>query len=189
MATICAKPSSRVVATRCCWSRRRRGWSRYQGKRLVSLCLSSLANWAPGTARKPVAPINVRLHPGGHLCWWSRAHAHRLRPGLKERRLPDTGTAARRPTQRRRGTRPDLPGSRLRAGMTNAIENLAMGGHRVAISDEALAGLSPYQTDHINRFGDYVLDLSTPPAPLPFMLPTRRQPPSQRTKTPSAVPV
>jgi len=68
-----------------------------------------------------------------------------------------------------------------------------MGGHRVAISDEALAGLSPYQTDHINRFGDYVLDLSTPPAPLPFMLPTRPQPrpqpPSQRTKTPSAVPV
>ena len=74
-------------------------------------------------------------------------------------------------------------------GMTNALDNLAMGGHRVAISDEALAGLSPYQTDHINRFGDYVLDLSTPPAPLPFVLPTRPQPPSQRTKTPSAVPV
>src|SRR3954471_16527057 len=39
-------------------------------------------------------------------------------------------------------------------GMTNVLENLAPGGHRVAISDEALAGLSPYQTDHINRFGD-----------------------------------
>jgi TnpA family transposase len=74
-------------------------------------------------------------------------------------------------------------------GMTNALENLAMGGHRVAISDEALAGLSPYQTDHINRFGNYVLDLSTPPAPLPFMLPTRPQPPNQRTKTRSAGPV
>ena len=74
-------------------------------------------------------------------------------------------------------------------GMTNVLENLAPGGHRVAISDEALAGLSPYQTDHINRFGDYVLDLSTPPAPLPFMLPTRPQPPSQSTKPPSAIPV
>ena len=74
-------------------------------------------------------------------------------------------------------------------GMTNVLENLAPGGHRVAISDKALAGLSPYQTDHINRFGDYVLDLSTPPAPLPFVLPTRPQPPSQRTKTPSAIPV
>src|SRR4051794_28276173 len=71
-----------------------------------SVCLSSLANRAPGTARKPVAPINVRLHPGGHLRWWSRADAHRLRPGLKERRPPDTGTAARRHAQRRRGTRP-----------------------------------------------------------------------------------
>jgi hypothetical protein len=47
------------------------------------------------------------------------------------------------------------------------------------VSDEALAGLSPYQTEHVNRFGDYVLDLSQPPAPLPFALPawrrTRRQ--------------
>ena len=73
--------------------------------------------------------------------------------------------------------------------MTNVLENLAPGGHRVAISDEALAGLSPYQTDHINRFGVFVLDLSTPPAPLPFMLPTRPQPPSQSTKPPSAIPV
>ena len=52
-------------------------------------------------------------------------------------------------------------------GMTNALENLATGGHRVATSDEALADLSPYQTDHINRFGDYFLDLSTPPARCP----------------------
>src|SRR3954469_18095948 len=74
---------------------------------LVSVQLSQLG---AGTARKPVAPINVRLHPGGHLCWWSRAHAHRLRPGLR-----------------------------------------------------------------------------TPPAPLPFMLPTHPQSPSQSTKPPSAV--
>jgi hypothetical protein len=36
-----------------------------------------------------------------------------------------------------------------------------------------VAGLSPCQTEHINRFGNYVLDLSQPPAPLPFALPIR----------------
>ena len=41
------------------------------------------------------------------------------------------------------------------------------------MNDAALAGLSPYQTEHINRFGSYVLDLSQPPAPLPFALPIR----------------
>ena len=70
-------------------------------------------------------------------------------------------------------------------GMTNVLENLAPGGHRVAISDEALAGLSPYQTDHINRFGDYVLDLSTPPAPLPFMLPN--PPPAAKSEHETAI--
>ena len=46
-----------------------------------------------------------------------------------------------------------------------------------AITPEALAGLSPYQTEHVNRFGNYVLDLTTPPAPLPFDLPARARPP------------
>jgi hypothetical protein len=41
------------------------------------------------------------------------------------------------------------------------------------VNDTALASLSPYQTEHINRFGNYVLDLSQPPAPLPFALPIR----------------
>ena len=43
------------------------------------------------------------------------------------------------------------------------------------MNDAALAGLSPYQTEHINRFGNYILDLSQLPAPLPFALQTRTQ--------------
>ena len=74
-------------------------------------------------------------------------------------------------------------------GMTNALNALGAGGQRDAISDEALAGLSPYQTEHINRFGDYVLDLSTPPAPLPFALPTRSRPSRQGAPNLTAVPV
>jgi TnpA family transposase len=56
--------------------------------------------------------------------------------------------------------------------MTKALDAIAADGdNHVAVSDEALASLSPYQTEHINRFGNYVLDLSQPPAPLPFVLP------------------
>ena len=61
-------------------------------------------------------------------------------------------------------------------GMTRALENMAADGFAYAISPEALTTLSPYQTEHINRFGDYVLDLSSTPAPLPFSLPERRSP-------------
>ena len=46
-------------------------------------------------------------------------------------------------------------------GMTRALESMAADGFADAISPEALTTLSPYQTEHINRFGDYVLDLST----------------------------
>jgi hypothetical protein len=66
--------------------------------------------------------------------------------------------------------------------MTHALEAIRGGGQRDAISDDALTGLSPYQTEHINRFGDYGLDLSTPPAPLPLALPARSQS-SRRTAT------
>jgi TnpA family transposase len=59
-------------------------------------------------------------------------------------------------------------------GITRALDQLAAEGLSDVISPQALATLSPYQTEHINRFGDYVLDLSTPPAPLPFSLPERR---------------
>jgi hypothetical protein len=61
-------------------------------------------------------------------------------------------------------------------GMTRALENVAADGFADAISPETLTTLSPYQTEHINRFGDYVLDLSSTPAPLPFTLPGRRSP-------------
>lgn len=53
-------------------------------------------------------------------------------------------------------------------GMTRALDAIIRDGHGDAIDPEALAGMSPYQTEHINRFGDYVLDLTQPPVPLPF---------------------
>lgn len=71
-------------------------------------------------------------------------------------------------------------------GMTRALDGIAANGFGDAISPEGLATLSPYQTEHINRFGDYVLDLSMPPAPLPFTLPRRQK---ARRQTPEAVPV
>ena len=58
--------------------------------------------------------------------------------------------------------------------MTRALDGIAADGLGDAISAEGLATLSPYQTEHINRFGNYVLDMSIPPAPLPFTLPTKR---------------
>ena len=42
-------------------------------------------------------------------------------------------------------------------GMTRVLKNLQNEG--VEINQELLAGLSPYRTHHINRFGDYTLDL------------------------------
>ncbi len=79
----------------------------------------------------------------------------------------------------RRPVRLDLIVFHTAVGMTNALDAVAADGRRDAISREALAGLSPYQTEHINRFGDYVLDLNQPPAPLPFALPPRSQPARQ----------
>jgi hypothetical protein len=62
--------------------------------------------------------------------------------------------------------------------MTNALDAIvADGRHRDAVSDEVLAALSPYQIEHINRFGKYVLDLSQKPVPLPFALPVRTRTP------------
>ena len=71
-------------------------------------------------------------------------------------------------------------------GMTMALDAMAADGHHDAITDDALACLSPYQTEHINRFGDYVLDLSQPPAPLPFAVPAQSPPARQTTARPSA---
>lgn len=49
--------------------------------------------------------------------------------------------------------------------MTRALDQLAAEG--VAVEEEALAGLSPYQTEHINRFGNHTLDFTRVPAPRP----------------------
>ena len=42
------------------------------------------------------------------------------------------------------------------------------------IPDEVLAAVSPYQTSHINRFGQYQLHARRAPNPLPFL----RKPPN-----------
>lgn len=50
--------------------------------------------------------------------------------------------------------------------MTRILAEL--GDEGMGISAEVLAGLSPYRTSHINRFGDYTLDLSREIAPLDY---------------------
>jgi hypothetical protein len=67
-------------------------------------------------------------------------------------------------------------------GMTRALDGIAADGFGDAVSPEGIATLSPYQTEHINRFGDYVLDMSMPPAPLPFTPPQHRQTRRQTTE-------
>lgn len=50
--------------------------------------------------------------------------------------------------------------------MTKALRHLEADGH--AVSHEVLAALSPYRTEHVNRFGTYVLNFERtrePPAP------------------------
>jgi len=49
--------------------------------------------------------------------------------------------------------------------MIRVLDQLAAEG--VSVDEAALAGLSPYQTEHINRFGNYTLDFTRVPAPLP----------------------
>jgi hypothetical protein len=59
--------------------------------------------------------------------------------------------------------------------MTKAIDGLKARGQY--ISDEVLAAISPYQTSHINRFGQYQLHSRRLPEPLPFV----RKPPQSET--------
>jgi TnpA family transposase len=59
--------------------------------------------------------------------------------------------------------------------MTKAIDRLKAEGQQV--SDEVIAALSPYQTSHINRFGQYQLQSRRAPEPLPFV----RKPPKSET--------
>jgi len=48
--------------------------------------------------------------------------------------------------------------------VTLALGRLASKGMR--ITDAQIAALSPYLTRHIKRFGDFVVDLSSPPGPV-----------------------
>ena len=48
--------------------------------------------------------------------------------------------------------------------MTKVLRQLSDEG--VEITQEVLAGMSPYRTSHINRFGDYTLDLKRKIEPL-----------------------
>lgn len=52
--------------------------------------------------------------------------------------------------------------------MTRLLRDLADEG--TAITPDILAGLSPYRTAHINRYGDYILNLSRNIAPLDFSM-------------------
>jgi len=49
-------------------------------------------------------------------------------------------------------------------GMTEAMQKMEADGHLV--SDELAASLSPYQTEHINRFGNYNPNFGRSPAPI-----------------------
>lgn len=51
--------------------------------------------------------------------------------------------------------------------MTKAIEQLKAQGQE--ITKEVLAAISPYQTSHINRFGQYQLQSRRVPEPLPLV--------------------
>lgn len=49
--------------------------------------------------------------------------------------------------------------------MMRGLEQMAAEG--TAIDEAALASLSPYHTEHINHFGNYILDSARLPPPLP----------------------
>jgi TnpA family transposase len=50
--------------------------------------------------------------------------------------------------------------------MTQVLKNMQSDG--VPITEEVLAGLAPYRTEHINRFGDYTLDLERKVPPMNY---------------------
>jgi hypothetical protein len=68
-----------------------------------------------------------------------------------------------------------------------STHGFATEGYGPAITAEALAGTRPYLTEHLNRFGSYVLDLSVPPPPLPFMLLPARDLPIPATASAAVV--
>jgi TnpA family transposase len=54
------------------------------------------------------------------------------------------------------------------AGMSQVLKELRDEGH--AITEEVLAGLAPFRTHHINKYGDYTLDFRRKSGPLVFDL-------------------
>jgi hypothetical protein len=53
--------------------------------------------------------------------------------------------------------------------MSEVLRDLDRRGYLVAA--DTVAALSPYPTAHLKRFGDYVVDVDTPPKPLDPNLP------------------
>lgn len=49
--------------------------------------------------------------------------------------------------------------------LSSALERLRQAG--LNASDDAIATLTPYQTEHINRFGNYIVNFNRAPEPLP----------------------
>jgi TnpA family transposase len=58
--------------------------------------------------------------------------------------------------------------------LTRVLHDLAQQG--CVVDEEAVAALSPYQTEHINRFGRYHLDLSRKPPPIDYDTPIFNSP-------------
>jgi Tn3 transposase DDE domain len=52
--------------------------------------------------------------------------------------------------------------------LSRALDRLQADGLKA--SDQALAALTPYQTEHINRFGSYTVNFYRIPEPLPLNL-------------------
>jgi hypothetical protein len=61
--------------------------------------------------------------------------------------------------------------------MSRALARLATEGHEVNL--DALAAISPYQTEHINRYGSYKLRLDRTPEPIGEAL--KRPPQSEKS--------
>jgi hypothetical protein len=61
--------------------------------------------------------------------------------------------------------------------MSRALARLRMEGHEV--SPDTLAAISPYQTEHINRYGSYKLRRDRTPEPIDEVL--RRPPQSEKS--------
>src|SRR3954469_26075252 len=147
----------------------------------------------PPDARERLAALLV-VPEGANRSGWDQVKADPPRPTTHARALfnryaqwgsfgsSGLATAAERDEQRKMIKYNHLVANLLifhtTVGMTRALDEIAADGHGAAITPEALAGTSPYLNEHLNRFGSYELDLSKPPAPLPFELPDQLRPPN-----------